>query len=396
MRHSSGIAETSAARRRDRRSRGLQARCDSDFERLVLGRIAARGYRRIRPQYLVGRYRIDLVVEGPHSRLAIECDGDRWHGEDQWHQDRARQEVLERAGWTFVRIRGSAFYRDPDGALEGVWQRLDELEIPTGDEWLLEPPAPVDAAVEIAVDDAAADPLPPENADMPQHEQPDSRVVAAAPLKDELKDEPTGPAMGQPTVQASVETPPRQDEAPRDTGDVHNQLRGWSTTGILAAYRYWTRRPLVDVNAASYEQVIAGIVDIVAAEGPMHTLSAYQIYVRASGGERVGKEMRRTFNQFLNRGLRERRLLQLNDALDGQIGKTLYALDSEPVVVRELGPRKLGEVPLSEISRLIDLLGLDRGSSAVARAVLDALGLVRLTTNTQGLIDDALVYTWSE
>jgi very-short-patch-repair endonuclease len=107
--------------------------CESQFERDVLHTIMARGYRKVSVQHNVGRYRIDIVVEGPHSRLAVECDGDRWHGPDVWHRDRARQQVLERASWTFERIRGSAFYRDPEAALEPLWQRLQDLGIPAGD-----------------------------------------------------------------------------------------------------------------------------------------------------------------------------------------------------------------------------------------------------------------------
>jgi very-short-patch-repair endonuclease len=109
--------------------------CESQFERDVLQKIVARGYRKISVQHHVGRYRIDIVVEGPHARLAVECDGDRWHGPDVWHRDRARQQVLERAHWTFERIRGSAFYRDPDAALLPLWQRLSSLGVPTGDWW---------------------------------------------------------------------------------------------------------------------------------------------------------------------------------------------------------------------------------------------------------------------
>ncbi|OFW07907.1 MAG: hypothetical protein A3G20_09155 [Acidobacteria bacterium RIFCSPLOWO2_12_FULL_59_11] len=105
----------------------------SPFERDVLRALTDRGYRTIRPQYAVGRYRIDFVIEGPHTRLALECDGDRFHGPDQWDADRARQEVLERAGWTFVRIRGSGFYRNPTRALQPLWEKLNELDIPTGD-----------------------------------------------------------------------------------------------------------------------------------------------------------------------------------------------------------------------------------------------------------------------
>ncbi|MGH9064249.1 MAG: AAA domain-containing protein [Acidimicrobiales bacterium] len=106
---------------------------ESGFERDVLARILAGGYTRVHAQHQVGGYRIDLVVEGPESSLAVECDGDYWHGPEMWDRDRARQTVLERAGWTFERIRGSSFYRDPDAALEPLWRRLAELKIPTGD-----------------------------------------------------------------------------------------------------------------------------------------------------------------------------------------------------------------------------------------------------------------------
>jgi very-short-patch-repair endonuclease len=106
---------------------------DSDFERDVIREIVAAGYRRVRAQYLVGGYRIDIVVEGPDGRLAVECDGDFWHGPERWQADRERQQVLERAGWTFERIRGSSFYRNRKAALAPLWGRLRELGIPTGD-----------------------------------------------------------------------------------------------------------------------------------------------------------------------------------------------------------------------------------------------------------------------
>lgn len=116
----------------DRLEQLIDAR--SPFEREVLHALIDRGYRTIRPQYRIGRYRIDFVIEGPHSRLALECDGERFHGPDQWDVDRARQDVLERVGWSFVRIRGSSFYRNPVQALQPLWNKLDELGIPSG-EW---------------------------------------------------------------------------------------------------------------------------------------------------------------------------------------------------------------------------------------------------------------------
>jgi len=116
----------------ERRARQEKA-TDSQFERDVLRMILNAGYTEVTTQYEVGKFRIDIVIEGPEQRLAVECDGDTWHGPDRWEYDRNRQSVLERAGWTFVRIRGSAFYHDRQRALEPLWDRLEELGIPKGD-----------------------------------------------------------------------------------------------------------------------------------------------------------------------------------------------------------------------------------------------------------------------
>ena len=106
-----------------------EARAESEFERQVLNRLVSQGYR-VKPQWKVGYYRIDIVVEGGSRRLAIECDGDRWHPLEKLSEDMERQAVLERLGWVFVRIRGSEFFRDPDGAMEIVFRKLQETEIP--------------------------------------------------------------------------------------------------------------------------------------------------------------------------------------------------------------------------------------------------------------------------
>jgi very-short-patch-repair endonuclease len=107
----------------------LEKKTDSEFERLVLRQLRQAGYH-IVPQWKVGSYRIDLVVEGGGKRLAVECDGDRWHPIEKLEEDMARQAILERLGWRFIRIRGSLFFRNPDKAMEAVFSRLDELEIP--------------------------------------------------------------------------------------------------------------------------------------------------------------------------------------------------------------------------------------------------------------------------
>ncbi|MEM9670701.1 MAG: AAA domain-containing protein [Pseudomonadota bacterium] len=79
-------------------TKDLFARCESGFEREVLRLLLEANYR-VRPQVKVGAFSIDLVVEGTNDkRLAIELDGDAYHGPDVWDRDMARQASLERAG----------------------------------------------------------------------------------------------------------------------------------------------------------------------------------------------------------------------------------------------------------------------------------------------------------
>lgn len=101
---------------------------ESDFEQQVAQRLVQAGYKVV-PQWKVGSYRIDMVVEGNNKRLAVECDGDRYHTIENLQQDMNRQSILERLGWQFVRIRGSQFYRTPDLAMESIFSRLSELGI---------------------------------------------------------------------------------------------------------------------------------------------------------------------------------------------------------------------------------------------------------------------------
>jgi len=86
----------------------------------------------VTPQHEVLGYRIDLVVWGREGALAVECDGERWHGADRHDAAVARQRELERCGWTFERVKPGAFKLDPGDALEDVWAALERLGICPG------------------------------------------------------------------------------------------------------------------------------------------------------------------------------------------------------------------------------------------------------------------------
>lgn len=99
---------------------------ESWFEVDVFNDIVARGYKVI-PQYEVarGKYRIDLVcVLSNGTKIAIECDGDKFHGAEQYENDLIRERVLVRCGWQFFRVRGGEYYSDRLGSMEPLWKML--------------------------------------------------------------------------------------------------------------------------------------------------------------------------------------------------------------------------------------------------------------------------------
>ena len=117
-----------------------EQRTESEFEKQVLVQLNNAGYRVV-TQYPVGAYRIDMVVIGKNNnRLAIECDGDRWHPIEKIPDDMARQAILELLGWRFVRLRGSEFFHNPETAMQPVFRKLEVLGIlPEGDAVTIEP-----------------------------------------------------------------------------------------------------------------------------------------------------------------------------------------------------------------------------------------------------------------
>lgn len=115
----------------DRELQKRLARTDArskEFQGVVLRRLMEQRFN-VTPEFPAGAYSIDLVVSGNGRRLAIECDGEQFHGPEKLQEDLERQAILERLGWTFVRIRGSLFFRDEERALQPTFRRLQELNI---------------------------------------------------------------------------------------------------------------------------------------------------------------------------------------------------------------------------------------------------------------------------
>ncbi|MFJ5145676.1 AAA domain-containing protein [Curtobacterium sp. NPDC088465] len=126
--HRRAMIEYAQSYERRDQTAGLYELTESKFERDVLKQMLDRGLD-VQPQHRVGSYRLDFVVRvAPGERLAVECDGDSFHGPDKWDDDVRRQRVLERMGWSFWRVRASKYYLDPEEAMKPLWARLGMMK----------------------------------------------------------------------------------------------------------------------------------------------------------------------------------------------------------------------------------------------------------------------------
>ena len=339
-------------------------RFDSQFERDVFQLISARGFY-VRTQVCIGdptnhRYRIDLVVEGMQGRLAVECDGDEWHGAERYEQDMARQRDLERAGWQFVRIRGGDFYRDRNKATEPLWSELERLGIKPG-----------------GIDEAAAEPPPP--ADMQKTERADDDVVvsvSASPADVGTDVDPTVVDSELPVV--------KRGEFNGDSRRVPPDAEK-SADGLLPDYVAYNGPSGADPRTVSIGEVADGLCLIIETEGPIIAKRAYDIYLRGCGIKRLGGELKSTMNKALASIMRQGRVISENEpGNSGLIFSTVRSKGSPPVKLRSRGPRTFEEIPPGELRAIGKHLSETRdmrcGSDEHLRAILECFDLKRLTT----------------
>ena len=102
---------------------------ESKFEKDVLQDLSRKGYK-TQTQVKEGDYRIDFVVEGEKGKkLAIETDGDSYHGKWNAKSDAERQAYLEDKGWDVVRVHSTPYFEDPNKAMAEVYRQLNKRGI---------------------------------------------------------------------------------------------------------------------------------------------------------------------------------------------------------------------------------------------------------------------------
>jgi very-short-patch-repair endonuclease/phosphopantetheinyl transferase (holo-ACP synthase) len=354
----------------------LRKLCESPFEREMYDELTQRGYW-VTPQLRVGQYRIDLVVEGHNdTRLAVECDGDKYHGPEKWADDMQRQRVLERVGWVFWRCFASAFIRRRKEMLEDLLKTLAELGVePIGAEGAPRSVHTEHRVVPFATQSTNQGDLMAVEADESVQKSP----PVVRPVPSSSASEGAAP----------VEPPPLTATDEGDLLGLRQLLSPLVRSGdgglSFSEYSEYSGAPGSDPRSVSMIIVAEGIIRIVEVEGPMVAKRAYDIYLRSCGIRRMGHELRSVMNKALTQALRQGRLLSENEANERSLHFSVVRVNgSPPIRLRRRGPRSFEEIPPSELKvaavYLAQRHGLPSGSDEHLRAVLEYFDLKRLTT----------------
>ncbi|MBM4273343.1 MAG: DUF559 domain-containing protein [Deltaproteobacteria bacterium] len=315
--------------RRPRRPGDQPEPYESWFEVDVALELLRRRYR-VRPQWEVAGYYIDLVVEGWESRLAVECDGDAWHGSERYDHDMARQRQLERAEWNFVRIRESEFYLDRSRAVEEVIQACNDLGI-----------LPVDM------------------------EFSPSQVEEEKPAEAEMAPE------GQPEDE-SLEP----EEVAEETATVAGPFTG-----------YADEMDFPDPREAPIANICTALKEIIERDGPLTRSSLYHLYIEGCPHlQRSGRAVRDRLNLALRALLKAGEIVQEDELGSGKPEGVVVRPAGTPTVrLRPAGRRKLEEIPPSEIFLVLDRLQIHTAVSGpddeelFFRKILEHFGFNQLT-----------------
>ncbi len=337
---------------------------DSQFERDVFRAITLRNFF-VRTQVCVGdptnhRYRIDLVVEGMQGRLAVECDGDQWHGPDRYDQDMARQRDLERAGWKFVRIRGGDFYRDRVRSLDVLWAELHRLGIEPG-----------------GIDETAAEPPSPSDHVLVAREEIDELIIVNLETESIDDDESTVEPAANETEVATALIGKVEPRSVPIASPVANAL--------FVAYVAFDGSAGGDPRTLNAGEIAEGLCLIAEIEGPLVAKRAYDIYLRGCGIKRMGHELKSTMNKALANAIRQGRIVSEDESgTHGFLYSVIRMKDSPPIKLRSRGPRAFEEIPPSELlvvaRHLKERRKFSDGSDEHLRAILECFDLKRLTT----------------
>ncbi|MBC8206405.1 MAG: DUF4011 domain-containing protein [Kiritimatiellaeota bacterium] len=355
---------------------------DSDFEQAIASKLRKKGWQ-VRTQIGVSKFRIDLGVLDPDvsgSFLAgVECDGATYHSSPSARdRDRVRHIILENLGWTLVRIWSTDYFINPDGVIDRVHKRLEEIlqikreereRLRKEQERLHKEQARIEAEAQKNND---------EDNFAEDEEDPEHEVLQNQKTETEAEDNVWN------DIESDEET--QQSELLIEINPLaHN----------IEQYEMFDGEPFPDPRNTNHRFVSKGLLEIIKVEGPVVAKRAYDIYLRLSGIKRMGKDLKRLMNRALQHAIDNLGVIKDDELGSGGLLYSIVRLpENSTPRLRTLGDRTIDEIPLVELKAASNLILTEEklvvGSEEHCRAILNLYGLKRLTDHTRETILSAI------
>jgi very-short-patch-repair endonuclease len=365
-------------------TRAENPKAESPFEQAVYADLVRLGFTVI-PQVPVGHYRIDLVVEDEDARVALECDGDAYHQDAA--ADLARQLVLERCGWKFLRIRGSEYYRNPEAVIDRVVRELEKLGVTPG---YAQPERTEPEGALLECVRARASEI--QNTLRGGH----SYVPRPAVLSTEKAYESEAQELDE--AEDSFEDAPSGRRVPFKTSGVLTAESRAVSQGAgsmefnLEEYAEFSETDFDDPKVLPIGRIQSDLIKIVAVEGPATERRIIDRYRVAVGYGRLKGPTRDRVERALREAAKRGHLRARSDYPGAK--ERVYALPSQPEVrLRQRGARNFDDIPMAEIVEVLRrVMVLERliGTEGVYREVLSVFDLKRLTEQAKARLEQAM------
>jgi len=396
-------------------------KAESPFEQAVFADLVRLGFT-VTPQVPVGHFRIDLVVENEKSRVALECDGDAYHQDPA--ADLARQLVLERCGWKFVRIRGSEYYQNPKHAIDRVVFELHKLGA-TPSQTQPEQKEPEGVLLETIraraqeIRDALREGHPNIVREIQGHMAKNAQAVRLTVHSDEPDDIHREGDRRHAT--SSVESRPTPLSNPLGITDnpisLNDDREGVTDLNInvtrvgaesrpidlrlgykqpkwlhFEEYQEFLNAGFEDPKNLTQAQIQSDLLEIVSVEGPATENRIIDRYRVAIGYGRLKDPTRERVLTALRSAVRLGRLRAIADYPGSAV--QIYSMPDQPELrPRKRGPREFEDIPMGEIVEAIrQVLKWDKylSGEGLDRKILEVFDLRRLTELTKARIETAV------
>jgi len=148
-------------------------------------------------------------------------------------------------------------------------------------------------------------------------------------------------------------------------------------------------RQVMNPSEAMNDQIVEGLVHILAMEGPTLSTRLFSLYAKKGGMAKLSNIAKRRFVQALNKAILEKKISMEFDTTPEHKVALLWLPTMKRVMVREYGNRGFEEIPASELGEVMFELAAEttEEKSALYHHMAELYGLTHLPKSATARLD---------